>query len=457
MPIDRLPGSFRDPSGFLFTRDGVLYRQINSPYEKEYLHLVQSGLYENLTTARWMVPHEEVEPPFALPGGAFKIIKPEPIPFISYPYEWCFSQLKDAALLTLRIQARALEYGMTLKDASAYNIQFRGANPVLIDTLSFERLRQGEPWTAYRQFCQHFLAPLALMACTDVRLGQLSRIHMDGIPLDLAAALLPRSSRFRLTLLTHIHMHARSQKRYADKAPARPSRKMTLVALKALADNLASAVKKLGWRPAETEWGDYYEDIHYSDEAFRHKQEIVKEWLQELKPARVWDLGANAGVFSRIAGDLGAFTAAFDLDPAAVEKNYLDCKKRVENRVLPLLMDLTNPSADIGWANRERVSFLGRGPSDAVLALALVHHLAISNNLPFGHIAGFFAQAGRSLIVEFVPKQDAQVRRLLSTRRDIFTEYDQAHFEKAFSERFRIVRSTAVRNSERRMYLMRKD
>ena len=149
-------------------------------------------------------------------------MQPEIIPFISYAYEWSFSQLQDAALATLAIEKKALEHGMSLKDASAYNIQFRGSRPVLIDTLSFERYREGEPWVAYRQFCQHFLAPLALMSHTDVRLGQLLRVYIDGVPLDLASRLLPGKTKLSLGLATHIHLHAQAQRKYADK-PAKPA------------------------------------------------------------------------------------------------------------------------------------------------------------------------------------------------------------------------------------------
>ncbi len=305
----RLGASFRDPSGFLFSRDGVLYRQVNQIYAEHYDRLISSGLYSRLTNAGLLVLHEEVNVAPEDQALAYKIIKPQPLPFISYPYEWSFSQLKDAALATMRIQKFALESGMVLKDASAYNIQFHNGKPILIDTLSFEIYHEGEPWVAYRQFCQHFLAPLALVAHTDVRLNQLLRVYIDGIPLDLAARLLPRRTRYGLGLATHIHLHAAAQKRYADKAVTKEqtSRKMSKMQFMGLMDSLETSTRKLNWKPSGTEWGDYYtaSSSHYSTSAFEHKKQLVSTFLERLQPTSTWDLGANTGEFSRLAAEPG--------------------------------------------------------------------------------------------------------------------------------------------------------
>ena len=456
MSEGRVAGSFRDPSGFLFHRDGVIYRQVNASYDDDYDHLMRSGLYEALVEADLLIPHEEVDVPFPAPEEGVKVIKPERLPFISYPYEWCFSELKDAALTTLAIQKTALAFDMSLKDSSAYNIQFREGTPVLIDSLSFERYREGEPWVAYRQFCQHFLAPLALMSYKDVRLSQLLRIHIDGIPLDLASSLLPLRTRLVFPLLSHVHLHASSQRHFADKTVEGRGRDMGRLSFRGLIDNLESAVEGLAWEPEDTEWADYYESSSYSPEALEHKRQMVAEFLDEVKPEDVWDLGANTGIFSRVASERGIQTLSFDVDPAAVERNYLQCTKANETHILPLLMDLTNPSSGIGWENEERESLLDRGPADAALALALIHHLAISNNLPLKRVSGFFSNVCDSLIIEFVPKSDSQVQRLLSTREDIFPDYTQEGFENAFRGHFAIRRSVGIKGTERTLYLMRR-
>jgi hypothetical protein len=452
-----LGASFRDPSGFLFARDGVLYRQVNQVYAADYDRLMTSGLYDKLVETGRLVPHTESDLEPAAPG-AYKILRPERVPFISYPYEWSFGQLKDAALATLSIQKRALKYGLSLKDASAYNIQFYKGKAALIDTLSFETYKPGEPWVAYRQFCQHFLAPLALMAARDVRLSQLLRVYIDGIPLDLASRLLPRRTRWNFGLASHIHLHAAVQKKYADAslAEARRGRTMSQEALLGLVESLQSTVRKLEWNPAGTEWGEYYEHTNYTDAAFEHKKQLVAGWAERVKPRLVWDLGANTGVFARQASGPGTYAVAWDIDPAAVERNWRQVCREKEQNILPLVLDLTNPSPAIGWDNRERESFGQRGPADLILALALIHHLAISNNLPFERLAEALAGWGEWLIIEFVPKSDSQVQKLLRSRADIFPNYTRERFEEAFGRFFRIAESRPVQESERWLYLLQK-
>ena len=450
----KIPSSFRDPSGFLFFRDGLIYRRVNTIYKGNYERLINSGLYEILVHGELLIPHDEVDVDYARSDKAYKILKPELIPFISFPYEWCFSQLKDAALTTLKIQKKSLDFGMSLKDCSAYNIQFRKSKPIFIDTLSFEKYREGQPWVAYRQFCQHFLAPLALMSYQDIRLNQLFRVYIDGVPLDLVSSLLPFRTRFVFSLLSHLHLHAKSQKHFADKPIDMSRHKMSRVGFLGLIDNLESTIKKLKWTPQGTEWAGYYKDTNYSSNALHHKRELVSEFLDKINPESVWDLGANVGMFSRIASDKGIQTISFDIDPAAVEKNYLECVRKGETNILPLLLDLTNPSPNIGWENQERASLFERGPADTVLALALIHHLAISNNLPLNKIASFLSKICNSLIIEFVPKTDSQVQRLLSTREDIFPDYTQRAFESEFKKYFRIQNSVKIKESKRNLYLM---
>lgn len=451
-----ISSSFRDPSGFVFYRDGSIYRRVNIDYKEDYDQLMNSGLYKTLLKADLLIPHDEVEFDDIRSDGFYKIIKPELVSFISYPFEWCFSQLKDAALTTIKVQKKALEYGMSLKDCSAFNIQFRKGHPIFIDTLSFEKYREGQPWIAYRQFCQHFLAPLALMCYRDIRLNQLSRVYIDGIPLDLTSSLLPVSTRFRFFLLSHIHLHGKSQKHFAGKSVNIGNYKMSFLSFLGLIDNLEFAVKKMKWQAQGTEWANYYEDIHYSSDSFQHKKQMVSEFLEIIGPKIVWDLGANTGIFSRIASDKGIETISFDIDPAAVEKNYLECVKKGRNNILPLLLDLTNPSPGIGWENQERMPIFERGSADTVLALALIHHLAISNNVPLEKIASFFSNLCNSLIIEFVPKSDSQVNRLLSSRKDIFPHYTQHVFENEFKRYFSKQNSVKIRDSERILYLMQR-
>jgi hypothetical protein len=451
----RTGGSFRDPNGFLFSRGGVLYRQVNQGYRSTFDRLISSGLHQELADAGWLIAHQVVEVPPADESLASLVLRPEPVAFISYPYEWCFSQLKDAAELTLAIQGCALKHDLTLKDASAYNIQFHRGRPILIDSLSFDPWIEGEPWVAYRQFCQHFLAPLALMARVDIRLGDLLRVHIDGIPLDLASRLLPGKTRLQPGLLAHIHLHAASQRRYAGTDPAaRTSARMSRNAHLGLIDSLQSTVRGLEWSPGGTDWADYEHVHNYSTGALESKRRLVAGYLERIHPKMTWDLGANVGSFSRLAADAGSTTIAFDLDPSAVEVHYQRCRRENETRLLPLRLDLTNPSPAQGWAHAERMSLVERGPADAVLALALLHHLAIANNVPLTLLAETLASYGRWLILEFVPKGDSQVQRLLASRADIFQDYTLEGIERAFQRTHSIRVTDRIEGSERVLFLM---
>jgi hypothetical protein len=450
--------SFRDPSGFLFYQDDTLYRQVNQAYQADYDHMMESGLYQELVDNGLMVAHEEVEGVrSSQPDLAYKILKPEKVRFISYPYEWCFHELRSAALITLRLVRMALDHGMILKDASAYNLQFVDGTWKLIDTLSFEIYKEGEAWVAYKQFCQHFLAPLALMSYRDLRLNLMSRLFIDGVPLDIAAGLLPFRTKLNFGLLTHIHLHARTQARYAGKEVKREEveGKISEKALKGLLDSLRNTVKGLGVRISGTEWADYYDATNYSETAFEEKKAIIGRFVDQVEPDEVWDLGANNGEFSRIASDRGIYTVAFDIYSNAISKAYIQVRKDREANLLPLVMDLTNPSPGLGWAHKERQSLLNRGPVPMAFALALVHHLAISNNVPLPKLAHFFSEVCEHLVIEFVPKSDSQVKRLLTSRLDIFDDYTEEGFEAAFKTQFKILDKVSVPESERTLYLMK--
>ena len=467
--IESLSSSFRDPSGFIFRHGSTIYRQINSVYRETFDRFFDSDLYRELVDKGYLLSHEDVTSA-AIPRAksCHRILRPTQIAYISYPYEWCFSQLKDAAMLTLRIQTIALKHGWSLKDASAYNVQFINGRPGFIDLLSFEPYREGEPWVAYRQFCQHFLGPLALMHYVDVGLAKLLVPNIDGVPIDTASRLLPFKTRLNMGLQTHIHLHAKFQSSYSDIAAgetgdqktktARSGRKISRTGLQGILESLASAIRRLHLPNAKTEWGNYYSKTNYSDSAGRAKRDLVSGFLGSIQEplAVIQDLGSNTGEFSRVAAAHAKLVVSQDIDPIAVEKNYLQQKEQKELRnVLPLLQDLSAPAPAIGWANAEREPFIERAKCDVVMALALIHHLAIGNNVPLEQVASLFANLGRWLIIEFVPKTDSQVIRMLATRDDIFPTYTKAGFETAFERNFLIERQEIIKGSERTLYLMR--
>ncbi|MBI4929238.1 MAG: SAM-dependent methyltransferase [Bacteroidetes bacterium] len=451
------PGSFRDPSGFTFTFENEIYRAIAPSYFENFSLLINSGLYQSLSSKKFVVKHSEIENFLTKEYTAYKVIKPEQIPFISYPYEWCFSQLQDAALLTLKVQKEALKHGMTLKDASAYNVQFVGGKPIFIDTLSFEKYDEGKPWNAYRQFCQHFLAPLALMSYKSAELSKLLLNYIDGIPLELASSLLPSTSYLNSGIAAHIIFHSKIQKKYSrintikNKKTVLPKSKLLL-----MIQHMEDSIRTLKIKKVNSNWIKYEVENTYSEEVLHLKEQIVTSWLEKLKPETLWDLGCNIGKFSLIASKHCNYILSMDADHYCIENFYTALKNSATNNILPLVIDLSNPSPSIGWANAERRNIAQRGKADTVLALALTHHIRIGNNIPFSIIARYFSELTEELIIEFIPKDDAMVQQMISGRENIFNDYTNGNFIAAFGNYFSINETFALKNSGRILYSMTK-
>ncbi len=301
--------SFRDPAGFVYCQQGDLRRQVNLVYREHYDRLMAGGLYEELVGSGLLVQHEELEAPGWEPELAYKVIRPETIPFLSYPYEWSFRQYRDAALVALEIQRRALLRGMTLKDCSVYNLQFHRGRPIFIDTLSFETYREGSPWMGYRQFCEHFLAPLALMSLVDHRLSQLCRASLEGVALDLAVRLLPRRSWLRPGLVMHLHLHERLQRAHADELmpPSQDRVRMSKRALLGLVDSLEATVRGLRWKPRDSAWASYYQDNSYS----RTSSTARRGWSASSWCGRA---GKASGTWGPIPATSAALPASWDCE-----------------------------------------------------------------------------------------------------------------------------------------------
>jgi hypothetical protein len=459
-PAEAVGASYRDPHGFVYRRDDVLFRQVGEAHRENFDRFIGSGLYEALVHRDLLIPHEEVDIAFAARPGAYRVLRPQLVPFVSYPYEWCFSQLRDAANLTLRVQEGALEHGMSLRDASAFNVTFHRGKPIFIDTTSFEVLREGAPWVAYRQFCEQFLAPLALCSYRDARLGQLTRAFPDGIPLDMTAALLPARTRMRPGLAMHVRMHARSQRRHEkDEVPApdRTEGRFSLKAFHGLLESLRSAIDGLAIPSGPTTWGSYYEEAgHYPESAIAAKEAFVDSAIDTASPSSVWDLGANTGQYARRAADRGIPTVAMDLDTTAVERAYVEARGRGDAFLLPLVGDLVNPSPGVGWANDERSSLRDRGPADLVMALALVHHVAIGRNVPLGLLIDELARLGRWIVLEWVPKTDPRVAQLLRHREDVFADYREEVLRDEIGARLQIVDERRIDDTDRLLFLLRR-
>ncbi len=443
--------SFRDPSGYVYYKNNLVYRKINKCYFKQYSHLMNSGLYKELVEKGYLIKHEEVEK-----SSEFITICVDKIPFISYPYEWCFEQLKDASLLTLKIQEISMKYNMILKDASAYNIQFLNGKPIFIDTLSFDFYEDGKPWGAYGQFCKHFMAPLILMIYVDENLNCLLKNYIDGIPLDIATNILKNRGGF--IALEHIKWHNKSISNNNSKNNNSLKKvsisKNNFVNMILMMENQIAKLKR---KKIDSEWNNYYENTNYDQLADNSKVNCIREFLTTIKLTNediIWDLGANDGKYSRIASEFCNCIISFDIDINVVNRNYNTIKEANEQNILPLLLDLNNPTPAIGFGGKERMGLNDRAPVKIVMALALIHHICISNNVPFESVAKWFSSLGKYLIIEFVPKNDSQVQKLLMTRNDIFNNYNIDEFEKCFSKYYKIVNKRSLIDSQRVIYLM---
>ena len=449
---EKHPSSYRDPSGYIFSHKGEIYRQVNQSFKADFDFFISSGLYEALVQENLLIPHQVIDQNLTSDNFWHTTIKPEKIGFISYPYEWPFSMLKDAALLTLKLALKALEYGMILKDASPYNVQFHQGKVVFIDSLSFEKYNEGDPWIAYRQFCENFIAPLALMHNRSLPMQQLLLAFPDGIPLSYARSLLSFKSRCNIHLYLHVHLHAS----YAGKSSAQ--QKKTVLSkqkLINLLNSLLTLVTSFSFEKFENVWGKYYEEAETRPNYITAKKGIIRDWLSSLPGFNtVLDAGGNNGEFSKLAAQHASQVICADGEHFAINRLYNDIKLDSTTNILPLCIDLTNPTPAIGVNNQERASFFARTNVDLVMGLALIHHLCIGRNIPFDLVAKMFAQLGRLLIIEFVDKEDEKVKIILQQKKDIYPWYTQQNFEQVFATRFKLVQKQALSSSPRTLYLM---
>lgn len=447
--------SFRDPAGYVIEQQGRIKRLVTAHGRDDFRKLISSGLYERLTTEGLLVAHREEPRSASWPADTEALLVPETIPFISYPYEWSFGQLKDAALLTLRVQALAQQHGMSLKDASAFNVQFRGALPVLIDTLSFHGDDAG-PWPAYSQFCRHFLAPLLMMRYVWPHAGALFKAALDGLPLDFVSAALPWRTYLDFDCLVHVHWHARSLRKNLHGSVTPPTKHAARNPKGPIVDSLRSMVESLA-PPGQgsSSWANYYSDsTHYSGEAEAAKRQAVTSALERIQPDLVFDLGANTGAYSRLASAGGAYCVSFDFDPTCVHLNHVQARRDGSRNLLPLVMDFSNPSPGLGFASAERMPLEARPKPGLILALALVHHLRITANVPFARIAAYLASLGKALLIEWIPKHDNKVSELLRSRPDTFHDYNEEAFLQAFGAYFQVERKIGLPGSDRALYLL---
>lgn len=444
--------SYKDPSGFIFEKEGILYRQVNISFKEHFDHFIQSGCYKYFIDKDVLIPHEEVDENLTGDLNYYKTLKPEKIPFISYPYEWSFDMLKDAALLTLKLLKESLQFGMILKDATPYNIQWHNGKLIFIDTLSFEKYEE-TPWIAYRQFCENFLGPLLIMHYSGQPLNQLLLAWPDGIPLQIIRSLLPKRSGFSLHVYLHIHLHNKVSVK--NQSASDKQLKFSKEKLLRLITSLELLINKLKLPFQNSTWSGYYEEASRRNEYLDEKKKIIDKWLNEstnIKTAA--DLGANEGEFSKLLAAKNIKTIATDFDPYCINTLYNKIKTTKEKNIQPAIIDLSNPSPAIGVNNEERASFIDRLNVDVVLILAVIHHLAIGKNIPFEKVAEMLVGITNYLVIEFVPKDDEKVKLMLENKKDIYADYSEESFLKAFSTYFSVREKIFFQNSQRVFFLM---
>ena len=447
-------GSFRDPAGIVFDYGGQIYRSILPGGKDDYEAARDSGVYDSLIKDGLLIEHEEVELHDFMPAGTVYCVRHPRIPMISYPWEWPFGLLKQAALLQLEIMERLIPRGLWLRDASALNIQYNGAKPVFIDTLSIGRRIEKSPWVAYGQFCSHFLAPLALAAWTDIRTLALWQSFIDGYPLDLAIKLLSRRKRMRPGILLHLVLHARFQQASgtAEKSATGRLRRFSNVSdagLLGIIRSLRKTIQGIDWHRVRSQWTDYESIGVYSGKDAAEKATFVENAIKRVGPRMVWDLGANTGKYSRIAAENGSYVVSFDSDRGCTEALFEEVVRKSVRNVLPLHMEIANPSSGLGWANAERMSLKDRGPADMILALALLHHLVFKNSIPLSLIAGWLAYSAPYLVVEFVPPTDPMVLRLTENRVTSHHPYNWDEFQRSFAPHFDFLTQAHLENGRK--------
>ncbi len=457
----RHPSSFRDSSGYIAEIDGELYRFIHPDAQENFAKYIDTGLHAELVDLGLIVDHQDLGHNFSLAPHGWQTIKPNRIDRISYASEWCFSQLRDAGLLTLEIQARALNKGFSLKDASSYNVQFDGSRPVFIDTLSFEPSKGNESWIAYRQFCEHFLAPAALMSYCKPDIYKLWNAQIDGINISLASTLLPAKSWLNFGVTTHIHLHALSGSKVGNGVIKDREKKDGLSGFQL---NLASSLKKsllsLPKPKNHSNWANYRQENTYQSIDADSKLKFIKEAVRGIGAKTILDLGSNDGHYSKELMKLGLICTAVESDLECCDFLYKRSKEDESlERLLGLHIDLSNPTPSYGWASGERTSFTSRYKCDLVLALALIHHLSIGQNIPYEKVASFLAELSENLIVEYIPPADVMSKKLLSSRPAFQGSAENLFgleaFEDHFASYFEIVKKSSEIAGGRILYQMK--
>lgn len=449
------PGSFRDRRGKVFYHHGEVYRALDSQATESWMHLEKSPFYlRNLSQDR-IVRTITAQTDFPLEPQWASVIRHDRIPAISYPYEWCFGQLKDAALLQLELITEALADNITVRDASPYNIQWRGCSPIFIDIPSFRQRLPGESWTGYLQFCRLFLYPLLIQAHLDIPFHPLLRGNLDGIEPEVCARMFSWNDVLKAGVASHVFLHSAFRKNQNPDVRLQQELEESGLGKELMAATVGKVkrlVQSLHWKQRKSVWSDYTKQHSYNEPDFAAKEKFVDSICSKEELKLVWDVGANTGHFSRLAARYAELVLAIDGDHLAVEMNFRELKADNVRNILPLYMNFADPSPGLGWRGKERTQLKERAQPDLVLCLAVIHHLVLAANLYLDDLVEFLAELTPRLIIEFVTRQDPMVAELLKHKEDVFHDYTLEHFEAVFAKRFEIVSQTRLESGTRVLF-----
>jgi len=453
-------GSFRDRHSRVFYRSGTVFRGLSEEALTDWNTLSSTRFFPRLMAEGKLVRTEQAAPAELLnpmiAGEWAAVLTHQTIPFISYPYEWSFCMLKDAALLHLELLDAALAEDMILKDASAYNVQWIGTSPTFIDIPSFETLIPGTPWVGYRQFCQLFLYPLLLQAYKDVPFQPWLRGSLEGIEPEHCNNFISTRDLLRPGVLTHVYLQAKFQRTYSKTKRKVKSDLMAAGFTKNLIQTnlkrLEKLINTLTWTRSKSQWSDYADEHGYGDADHEMKQTFVREVAMSRPWGLVWDLGCNTGMFSRIVAEHARYVVAMDADHLAIERFYNALKTERNRTILPLINNIADASPNLGWRGLERKSLTERGRPELTLCLALIHHIVLSANIPLKEFTDWLASLGTNLIIEFVTKQDPMVEVLLRNKADQYADYEVGYFEECLAESFAVSRRLPLRSGTRILY-----
>ena len=449
--------SFRDSFGQVFYYEKKIFRTVNFDAKKEYEYCRDNAILKKSIENDYLVETNEVDKKIFDNNflDAQYILESKKIPHISYPYEWSFSQLKSAALHHLKFQKFLFDQGAVLRDASAYNIQFVGSKPIFIDVLSIKKYEEGEYWVAYKQFCENFLNPLLLRSLKGITHNNWFRGSLEGISTIDFNKLLNFKEKLSFKILTHVTLQAKLIQKAIDEPTKSTKRlknlnKFSKNSYLGIINQFYNWIKNLDIKKNKTIWDNYSKKNTYSSLEIKKKEELVRSFINKYKPLKLLDLGCNNGQFSKISIDSGAkYVIGYDFDHNAIDEAFGQIKR---SNFLPLFLDAANPTPNQGWMQRERKGFIERNKSNAVIALAFKHHLAIAKNIPLEQILEWITSLAPIGLIEFVPKSDETIVRMLENRDDIFINYNKDNFEKILMSTSKIINQNIVSDSGRTLY-----